>query len=650
MKEQFQSQSPSLEDCLKLLKGERDEQRLAGLLLVTKFCKGDDVGSLRKVYDAVGVRFLDRLLRTGLGKGTNSSSSVGVNRDAYLQLSLVNQRCFYHRTRFELFSSLTVLAAFCRVPEIASSEDMVAKIPFIVEIMSKEAGASVIEECFEFLYLVTAATGDGVTTLFECGGMRVLVSQMSTLPDGSHSMEVAIKLVQLMLSKLSLEIIMNDHLSELSMMAVTIARQFAMLHNALKFESLHLLSAILSSHYSAPLHAALRLMPDRIWSMYMYVGIVAILQNRVAPAEKLQALILAESMVSIMGEEWLISKIELPDIQDSIPVDRCLLLVLESSRVEIAVLLNELAYLKYEAPKNTSTTSENFVLKQRNVAVAFSLVEKIIKLISNIGENEGDLINENTFTKVINGLNETIGVVLEYLQDAKEHGQTKGNDLLASVRLVGSYLAETPVACKEKVRELLQYMLMIEGEDEPSPFYSICFLLPMLCQTTMEIEGCKALASSGGYKAVVECLIKLIGPGCNEVENNSCIFLACDTILNLLLKKEQVQFPVDESMLHLLKALAYRTDNTDDTSVIMMASSICALIFDMTSEEALVKNPNFDNNSLNSLSRLIARSLASWGQDKSDAAKADMDLLEIVTAGYSRWAHRFPHIREAVER
>ncbi|KAJ0090249.1 hypothetical protein Patl1_12531 [Pistacia atlantica] len=627
-----------------MLKGERDEQRLAGLLLVTKFCKGDDVGSLRKVYDAVGVRFLDRLLRTGLGKGTNSSSSAGVNRDAYLHS--------YHLLTKDVF------------------------------IIGPEAGASVIEECFEFLYLVTAATGDGVTTLFECGGMRVLVSQMSTLPDGansepcehcSHSMEVAIKLVQLMLSKLSLEIIMNDHLSELSMMAVTIARQFAMLHNALKFESLHLLSAILSSHYSAPLHAALRLMPDRIWSMYIYVGIVAILQNRVgilklflfnfwsfkcaAPAEKLQALILAESMVSIMGEEWLISKIELPDIQDSIPVDRCLLLVLESSRVEIAVLLNELAYLKYEAPKNTSTTSENFVLKQRNVAVAFSLVEKIIKLISNIGENEGDLINENTFTKVINGLNETIGVVLEYLQDAKEHGQTKGNDLLASVRLVGSYLAETPVACKEKVRELLQYMLMIEGEDEPSPFYSICFLLPMLCQTTMEIEGCKALASSGGYKAVVECLIKLIGPGCNEVENNSCIFLACDTILNLLLKKEQVQFPVDESMLHLLKALAYRTDNTDDTSVIMMASSICALIFDMTSEEALVKNPNFDNNSLNSLSRLIARSLASWGQvkymyfvDKSDAAKADMDLLEIVTAGYSRWAHRFPHIREAVER
>ncbi|KAK2659665.1 hypothetical protein Ddye_006198 [Dipteronia dyeriana] len=655
-----QSQSPSLEDCLKLLKGERDEQRLAGLLLVTKFCKGDDVVSLRRVYDAVGVRFLDRLLRTGLGKG-NGRGSGGDNRDAYLQLSV------------------TVLAAFCRVPEIASSEDMVSKMPLILEIISKQPGAPVLEECYEFLYLVTTSTKDGVTTLYESGGIKVLALQMSTLPNGSHSMELVIKIVQLMLSKLSLEIVINDYLSELSMMVTTIARQFAVLHNALKFESLHLLSAILSSNYSAPLHEALRIMPDVNWSLYMHVGIVAILQNRVAPSDKLQALILAESMVSIKGEGWLISQKKLPDVQDSVPADRlavflnevvsskisigsamrsfsgqfifrCLLLVLESSRVEIAVLLNKLAYLKYEASQNTSSTAENVHLNQQNVAIAFSLVEKIIKLISNIDGNEGDVIDESTFTKVINGLNETIGVVLEYLQDAKEHGKKRGNDLLASVRLVGSYLAEIPIAYKEKVGELLEYMLSIEGEDEPSTFYSICFLLPMLCQSTMEIGGINALASSGGYKPVVECLIKLIGPNCRMVEDDGCIFLACDTILNLLLKKDQVQLPMDHTtFVNLLKALAYWTENTSDSSIIMMASSICALILDSTSEKALVNHPNFDSNCLNSLSRLFARSVAPCGTDTSDFAKADMDLLEIVTAGYSRWVHRFPHIRAAVE-
>lgn len=65
------------------------------------------------------------------------------------------------------------------------------------------------------------------------------------------------------------------------------------------------------------------------------------------------------------------------------------MLVLEQSRVEIAVLLNELAYLKYGAPQDTPASVEAYSLKQRNVVVAYSLVEKIIKLISNVGENDG---------------------------------------------------------------------------------------------------------------------------------------------------------------------------------------------------------------------------------------------------------------------
>ncbi|XP_022729716.1 neurochondrin isoform X2 [Durio zibethinus] len=625
-------QSVSLQDCMKLLKGERDEQRLAGLLLVTKFCKSDDLVSLRAIYDAVGPRFLDRLLRTGLGKGV-VSSGCSENRDAYLQLSV------------------TVLSAFCRVSEIASSEEMVSKIPMIIEVMSKESGLAVLEECYEFLYLVSAASKDGLTALYESGGMKLLAHQMSTLPDGSHLMELAMKLVQLILRKLSQGIIENDHLSELSVIVAAIARQFALLQNAMKFEALHLLSAIFSSEFSISLHDAFRVIQNENWSNHIRDGVAAILQNRVAPAEKFEALILAESMVSIMGEGWLICQIKLPNVQDPIPADRCLLLVLESSRVEVAVLLNELAYSKYEASKSSSSTAETIISKQQKVTIVFSLVEKIIKLISNIGETEGHLINESTFTKVIKGLNETIDVVLEYLQDAKEHALKRGNDLLASVRLVGSYLAETPIACEDKINELLGFMLSVEGEDESSPFYSVCFLLPMLCQMTMKIEGCKLLASSGGYKAVVDCLIKLIGQNKHGVEDNGCIFLACDTIMNFLLKREQFRFPEDEStFLNLLKALALWTENTNDLSVVMMASSICALVFDLTSEDALLNHTDFSSSCLDILSRLITRSLASWGQHMSDVAKEEMDLLEIVTAGYSRWANRFPQIRKAVER
>lgn len=109
---------------------------------------------------------------------------------------------------------------------------------------------------------------------------------------GSHAMELAMRLVQLMISKLPGETVYVEHPHELSKMVIafcqsfsqcmtydrqlgwnyllliviyfsliwallswcfqvtTIAKQFAVLHSALKFEALHLLSNILSSNYS----------------------------------------------------------------------------------------------------------------------------------------------------------------------------------------------------------------------------------------------------------------------------------------------------------------------------------------------------------------------------------------------------------------
>lgn len=294
------AESPALDDCLKLLKGERDEQRLAGLLLVTTFCEKDDHASIRRVFDAVGDLFLTRLLCTGMGKGS-ASGNGGENRDAYLQLAV------------------TLLASFCRVPEIAASKEMVSKIPLILEIMSKESSSSLIERCYEVLFLVANGHEDGIRTLCESGGMNVLATQMPTLPDGSQTIEIAMRLTHLMMSSLSADIIYNKYPSELSEMVVSISKQFAVLHNAVKFEALHLLSAFLSSENSTPIRDALRLMKNDVWSTYIRVGVVDILQNRVAPSEKLHALILAESVISIVGKEWLVGQMNLPTTQNSVP-------------------------------------------------------------------------------------------------------------------------------------------------------------------------------------------------------------------------------------------------------------------------------------------------------------------------------------------
>nr|GMC95653.1 neurochondrin isoform X2 [Ipomoea batatas] len=121
----------------------------------------------------------------------------------------------------------------------------------------------------------------------------------------------------------------------------------------------------------------------------MRIGIVDILQNRVAPTSKFQALVLAECVMSIVGEGWLIGEMNLPNAKYSLPADRCVMLVLESARVEVDVILNELGYLKYEAPKDSLSTAENILVKQRNLGVTFSLLEKVIKFVSSFAEAEG---------------------------------------------------------------------------------------------------------------------------------------------------------------------------------------------------------------------------------------------------------------------
>lgn len=196
-------------------------------------------------------------------------------------------------------------------------------------------------------------------------------------------------------------------------------------------------------------------------------------------------------------------------------------------------------------------------------------------------------------------------------------------------------------------------MLSVKGEDELSPFYSVCFPLPMLCQTTMKDYVCEVLVSSEAYKAVVECLIKLGGPdGSAIIHDNGSIFLASDTVVNLLTTRDRIQFTLDDAcFVRVLGALAYWIGDTDDLSAIMMATTVCALEFDQTSEEALLRHPSFEDRLLMGVSQLIARSLAiSGNQMMSDKAKEEFDLHQTVVSGYSDWADRFPLVREAVER
>ncbi|XP_078157932.1 neurochondrin family protein [Carex rostrata] len=612
--------APSLNDCLKLLRGERDEQKLAGLLLATKFCQGDDTDSIVKVYQAVGFRFLRRLLMTGMG-----NEKGGEDKEVYLRLSV------------------TVLAAFSRVSEIASLTEMVDMVPLVAEIVSKLPEQSVAEECFEFLLLIAMASEQGITKFYEPKVMDALASNISTLPDESKSLELSTRLLQLLVNKLNVDVLNTATIQGVASMVVCLARLFCVLHNAIKFDALHMLSSLLSLK-NLLLYDALRTTP-RLWAAHIRVGITSVLQNRIVSSEKLQALLLADCMMSILGEDWLLQECDISSQKEVMPVDKFVLLILESARVEIAVLLNELAYLKYdESPKSSTSRQESIQQKQRSLAIAFSLLEKFIKMISSGAE--GQVMRESTIMKAISGLNETIGIVLDFLQDSKDHNQRKGDDLLAAVRIIGSYLAEAPHACKDKTTHLLGYILSLEGQDESSPFYSVCFMLPMLSQITLEADGCRTLASFEGYKTVADSLLKLIELDQVTNEDAGTIVLACDTIINFLSNKKSLQIQVDNGLLKILRVLPLWAVQSSDPSLIVVASGVCALILELTSEEFLLSHCDFDISALESLSYLI---VASLDQKIGENDKELLDQQQMIISAYRRWAVKFPIISRIVQ-
>ncbi|XP_040376742.1 uncharacterized protein LOC102708695 [Oryza brachyantha] len=610
--------APALEDCLRLLRGERDEQKLAGLLVAANVCRAGDAAAVVEVYRAVGPRFLRRLINTGLGKVEGGKEE---EREAYLRLAV------------------TVLSGLARIPEVAADEGVVSTVPLIAEIVSKSSDLTITEECFELLSLIAIASDGGAYKFCEPGVMDIFL-QISNFPDGSRCSELAIHLMQLLVHKLRLDNLSVEKLQAMAGMVTSLARLFAVLHTAIKFESLHMLTALLSQKES-PLHDALRSVPSTIWKSQIRVGITDVLQNRVVSSEKLQALLLAECMMSILGENWLSEDYKFPDDQNMMPVDKFVLLVLESARIEVSVLLNELAYLKYESSKNFQR--DDISQKEKNLAILFSLIERIIKMISNASGGEGascQTIRESTIMKAITGLNETVGLVLDFLQDAKDHGQKKGDDLLAAVRIVGSYLAEAPYACKEKIRHLLEFIFSVEGRDESSPFHSICFMIPMLSQITTEDDGCRALVSFEGYKMVIECLIKMTEQDGMMVDTGS-IFLACDTIINFLKNMKKAHIRMESCFVRLLQALVAWSGSADDSSVTMTASCLGTLVMDLTTEEFLLSCSDFDSKTLESLSQLIARSLY---QDIPDDDMEQSNQKQIILSGYRRWSDRYPHV------
>ncbi|MCO5581196.1 hypothetical protein L7F22_035074 [Adiantum nelumboides] len=127
-----------LENCLNFLKGNSDEQRLVGLLLATKYVKGDEKSSVIQIFDAVGIQFINRLLKS----------------------------------------------AFCRVPGLAASDEIIERIPTLLEVLKKRPKETVLTDCLKCLIGIASASDQGQFSLKKAGALPVLLDYLATFKSG----------------------------------------------------------------------------------------------------------------------------------------------------------------------------------------------------------------------------------------------------------------------------------------------------------------------------------------------------------------------------------------------------------------------------------------------------------------------------------
>lgn len=616
-----QDSAEGLKNCLKYLKGNSDEQRLVGLLLATKYVQGDDKESILQIFDAIGVQFINRLLKSGVYV---SSQGTKEQEEPYVQLAI------------------SVLSAFCRIPELAASDEIVEKIPIILEIFRKRLKDTIMADCLECLLGIASASKKGSLFLQQSSAFPVLLECLTSPELGSACLHSSVKIMLLLLSANVSEGQIVESAANIISTIQVLAEVLLLEQGSLKLDILLLLRTLCTTEILMPI--SMRGSKPG-WLDIMRSGIGKILQGQTVVEQKLLALELTKSIVDFFGSGWLLGPMVLPGESKAMPLDRFFLLLVETLRVETIVLMNEVARSRFDA----ACKSDDDVKRQHLLATCYSLLESAISIT--IEEEDDERLSDVALSRTVSILNEVINVVIDFLEEAKRQSMTKGDDILASTRLFSRYLADAPSFQRDLSRQflsLLEYLFTITSDSEESPFLVVQFLLPAVCEITREKEGCKAFVSWGGHRQVVSFMLKAVQEAEAGVPSG-LIVKAGDVVLNVLQKENRLvehYGPMD--FLPLLTVLPSWADNTNQCMEISLAACICVLILDLTSEEVILQWTS--NEVLSNVYSLLIKVLHYFQKFETSPEPAEeQDLWDLTVEACTGLIGRYPSLRDSIK-
>ncbi|XP_066494569.1 neurochondrin isoform X2 [Tiliqua scincoides] len=498
------NKNPALERCLGVLRDAgSDSEQFAALLLITKAAKAGeiDANTRRRIFDAVGFTFPNRLL-------ASKEPPEGCPQNTFQALGL------------------TLLACFCTDPDLARHSQVLNKIPMLGDVVSTptpedSSYSAMIDDAYQCLGAILA-TPQGPRELVNRGGLSALCQAYVNQSYGSdQALQLLVGLLTVAETKC-----WQRATSDLVRVLNILSAEFQKAEDLTKFQLCEVLPRFVPPRLSA---GAECLQP-------LYRGLSSILTSKLSVSQRDPALKLAACLSQACGSKW---------IPAGSSGSKFFALLANLACVEVRLSLEELDLTEVDK-------------KQELVAACYVLMELAIVECT---REESSLLREAQKVQLVGILEEAFGAVIHYLRQV---GREKMEDpfIFASIRVLGSWLAEETSSLKQEICDLLPFLVhyakvLFEKERKgksglqheveqagQKPLWrgdALRFLLPGLSHLTTEDRPRQILISEGA--PVLLCQYYLhqwevfasdsATPSMLEVAETS-LKTACEIFLNLV--------------------------------------------------------------------------------------------------------------------
>eukprot|EP00026_Physarum_polycephalum_P004179 Phypoly_transcript_04196.p1 GENE.Phypoly_transcript_04196~~Phypoly_transcript_04196.p1 ORF type:complete len:626 (+),score=80.37 Phypoly_transcript_04196:108-1985(+) len=256
-----------VEQCIGLLHGPSDEQRFVGLLLATKVIQPDDKENISKIYNAMGTKFLNKLLRSDKEEGLYKSLA------------------------------LNVLSTFCRnMPEIIDDPFFVERLPTVLDLIHTSNDETLIADGWACVEGVLMSPKGIIKILKE--NYTTFIANFIVDPGNDTKLHKMLQIIMQMVSIFP-SLPVNIYV-EAYPITMKLAKEFWRRKDLMKFELLNTIIALVSTFGSHPIPN--QPMPE--WAVEVRAGVLEILSSKVTSKQRDPAIILSGLVLDLVGKEW----------------------------------------------------------------------------------------------------------------------------------------------------------------------------------------------------------------------------------------------------------------------------------------------------------------------------------------------------------